>query len=801
MRKKFMAFVVLLMASIVLLPTATALAAPELTVKVSAGLDGQAKEGKGAPVTLTIENTGTAFSGDVVVDMNYTYSMGTGEAFPLEIGAGETKTVSFVIQRMSDNRGMSSMSNTKTIFFYQDGWEKGKEIEHNGSQHITATLQSKNNKLSVQFTDNIDRLTALKKVNYSNILVDAAKIAATKFPEEVAGWGAANFIIIDEYPLADLSAKQQQALLGWVRDGGIMIFGGSDNSQAEAGLFADYLPLQLHGKTEMNTAALNTWAATKGFEGLIAAYETELLPHATILFEDEHNVLAAYKRLGEGLVIQTAFSVGDEPLATMEGMPAFWKLLFETAERANYVSAGTNPYEDDPMDTIISSIGNVNELFPSFKVSAPLILGIIICYMIVIIPVLYMILKKKDKREYTWWIIPAIALLTSIAIFAYGAKDRIGRAQIQHTAVLNVAHDESLTGYYAESLLTNKSGDFTFTAPTGTTLFTSSRRDDFFVSSTTIPIHNRVMLEKDPAGSTLQLLNEGFWDVATVYGQTTVEQLGTYASQLKIEDKKLTGTITNGFPFALTDVAIWSGSQLHPIGDLGPGQTVQVDKILQTNTLLPKRMMVNSYMNPQATNGDDLTQMRKDGIFEFAGRHMNKTAKPAIVGYTDTQIVPIELAKGKPAISSLTMIVQPIEVDVVFQDTLKVEPEMMTMSMMSERTQLEPQKMGLSGDEYFFNEPAYLQTWQLPEELNHQNLTWTSLEVSQIDQQLYEVSILNSQTGVYEQQDASQFTLTDRLGDYITADGEMVLRLLLKNVQNAGTGRAPELKLNGEVAK
>ena len=81
-------------------------------------------------------------------------------------------------------------------------------------------------------------------------------------------------------------------------------------------------------------------------------------------------------------------------------------------------------------------------MFPSFKVSAPLIFGIIIFYIILIIPVLYFILKRKDKREYAWWIIPVVALLTSIAIFGYGAKDRIGRAQIQQSAVLNVERME-----------------------------------------------------------------------------------------------------------------------------------------------------------------------------------------------------------------------------------------------------------------------------------------------------------------------------------------------------------------------
>ena len=149
-------------------------------------------------------------------------------------------------------------------------------------------------------------------------------------------------------------------------------------------------------------------------------------------------------KLGQGQVVQTAFSVGDDPIAKMVGMPAFWGKLFDTTGHSNQWGRIIMKIR---VNAIVHTVGRTNELFPSFKVSAPLIFGIIIFYIILIIPVLYFILKRKDKREYAWWIIPSIAILTSIAIFAYGAKDRIGSAQIQHSAILNVEQDGSLTGY------------------------------------------------------------------------------------------------------------------------------------------------------------------------------------------------------------------------------------------------------------------------------------------------------------------------------------------------------------------
>ena len=83
MWKKMMVFIVLFVGSLAILPDMQASAAPALKVDVTAGMDGKAKYGKGAPVSITVENTGSAFSGDLVIDIPYSYSMGTGKADPV----------------------------------------------------------------------------------------------------------------------------------------------------------------------------------------------------------------------------------------------------------------------------------------------------------------------------------------------------------------------------------------------------------------------------------------------------------------------------------------------------------------------------------------------------------------------------------------------------------------------------------------------------------------------------------------------------------------------------------------------
>jgi len=117
MWKKQWGIVIAVFVFCLFLPVIEASAAPELKVKVTAGFDGKAKFGKGAPIIVEIENNGTSdFSGDMVIDTQQSYESGVGEVFPLDIEAGETKTVMFINSKMFDFNMYGIKK--KSIFFY-----------------------------------------------------------------------------------------------------------------------------------------------------------------------------------------------------------------------------------------------------------------------------------------------------------------------------------------------------------------------------------------------------------------------------------------------------------------------------------------------------------------------------------------------------------------------------------------------------------------------------------------------------------------------------------------------------------
>ncbi|MFD1929045.1 hypothetical protein ACFSFY_13460 [Sporosarcina siberiensis] len=801
MGKKISALVFVLLAVIMVLPGVNASAAPDLKVSVTTGFDGKSKYDKGAPAQIKIENSGTAFSGDLVIDIQSSYNLGSGRAIPLDIESGESKTISLVMPSSEDHYGHGFGSGAvKRIFLYEGGWEKGKELKHKGAQQFSPASYGFDSAFVFMFTNNIDRLSALKKAKgtqFNNAqYIDGSKIDGSILPDELLGWEMIDIIVMDEYPLADLPQQKQEALLAWVRSGGKLFIGSSDNINTEVGIFSEYLPLKLGDRNELDPGLLNNWANTEEFSSPIPSFKASLAEGAKSILSDGDATYIASSEVGTGVIYQTAFSFGDDPISKMEGMPALWETLIDLGGFS--IQPHYNQMNQS-LGMLSNHVGYTNEIFPSFKVSAPLLSGIILLYIILIIPILYFILKKKDKREYTWWIIPLVAVVTSIAIFGYGAKDRIGRAQIQHTAVVNAQLDGKAKGYFAEAILSNKSGDYTFTSGADTTL-TASVKQDLFGNNSQL-LHNRAMVEKDVAASSIHLRNVGYWNVASAYGETTFDEVGQLLVDLTVSNKKLVGTIQNDYPFGLTDVAIWSGSKLLPIGDIGPGETVEVEEALKLSFLLSASPMNNNYMGQPQINNDDLMEMRKEGTLQFLSELIQESKTPILIAYTDTQLIPVEVEKNKTTLSALTLISQPFEVEMELEGELTLEPGMMDMSIVSEDGNMEPDMYDFQMNIGYFSEAVYLQKWKIGEKFLESNINWTSLDVTKIQKELYDLSVLNHKTGLFEVQPSGKVKITENPSNYISPQGEIDIQIVFHKSREGNEASIPELRLTGEVTK
>ena len=81
------------------------------------------------------------------------------------------------------------------------------------------------------------------------------------------------------------------------------------------------------------------------------------------------------------------------------------------------------------------SLNNYLNYFPSLALPPfSLFFWLLIGYAVLVAPVLYYVLKRFDRREWAWFLIPLIAIITSISIYVTGTS---GKSSLQaHT--LNV---------------------------------------------------------------------------------------------------------------------------------------------------------------------------------------------------------------------------------------------------------------------------------------------------------------------------------------------------------------------------
>lgn len=797
----FFALIILLLFSFI--PLTEASAAPLLDVKATAGYQNKIKYGKGLPLTITVVNSGDEFSGDLVIDYSESYGVGSAKAIPLTIGKGETKTLSLALPGLSDE-AMNNNSTTQMFYFYEGGWEEGKDIPYKGNKNVKTQSYGPETFFFLTLTESADRLRALSSMKLSGMggsqIIHLGQIKDYQFPTDKAAYDIANFLVIDEYVLADLNEKQQQAILDWVQTGGVVLVGASNNTSAELGLLSEQLPLTLSDVRKTLKAETLTAFANKEFTEDVSFFGSKVNEGSRILMKSDKDAAVAMKSIGSGAIIQTAFSLGDEPLSKQAN---YTFLLTEIMKKVNgsYVNQMNQNYGENFKEQMTYEIGQTNELFPSFQVSTPLMIGIVIIYIILVGPLLYFLLKRKDKREHAWWIIPTISIVASVAIFAYGAKDRLARPQIQQVSFYKVQDDESLSGYYVESLLSNRSGNFTFESDEGTSMVASKRMDSF--SGSNGSVMNLSILQEQANSDQLTVRDVGYWSVSSVLGDSLIKDAGKFVIDLTVDGGIVRGTVKNDFPFALKDIAIWSGSKMIQLGDLSPNESLQVNEPIGSALLLPISIPTSSQNMGYQTSmkASDLPKERKNSLLRMSQMMGEQSTEPAIVAHTEDAIVPIKLTDSRAEMSAINVVYQSFTPETIFSGEFTLPATSLEIEITPEDSSGYYEQMTESKFEWMMSSGMYSYELKIPENIPLDKVKWTELQLANTDMSSITIEIYNVSTKAFEEVNSGRFSIKENVNQYISTDGKVKFKVNKQATNGDDYTRLPELRLKGEVQK
>lgn len=766
-------------------------AAPKLEVKAEIGIANKVKYNTPLPLQLTITNSGTSFSGDLVVDVAESYAVGSGHVYPLDIAEGETKTIQLYLGGLAEDYMYYTSQSKSLFYFYEGGIEEGKLIKYKGSKVANPQFHDQYSTFVYTLTENSDRLAAFLRLRQHAIgnveVFHLNQLKDFELPTDSKGFGAANILAIDEVSIADMTKDQQQAIQQWVHQGGTLFIGASDQVEASAGIFKNHLPLSLSTeRVVVSQESLEGLSKNGIFTQGIEVYRAQEKEGSVRLLADGETILASEATLGNGKIVQTTFSLGDQPLASMDGYSQLLTEILKLQTPNTGMNVG-NHYQD----FLPHEIGNVNELFPSFEVSTQLLVVVIVLYILFIGVILYFILKKMDKREHAWWIIPVVSIALSLVMFVFGAKDRITESQIQQSAYYKVDGDQ-LNGHYVESILTNRGGDFTFTADKNTTAAAASSH--YMSSSSSDVLHEKSYVKYDANGSTIKFRNLNYWSVQSFVGKTSIPNAGNMDIQLSLKNEKIEGTIKNNFPFTLKDVSVWSGPRETVLGDIEPGKTLTVSEKVKGSVLLAPSVSNYPYSSPQTK--EDLVPMRIEKLKYASGNLVQGERLPAITAWAEEALVGMEL-DGNAKMSPISFIIQS------FEPTLELTGEI-TIGQDMLHGYVQPTTAGYADlvneqiNEWYLDRGEFDYSVWIPEELL-ENTNWTEIHLKNRENNRLDLAIWNNETSAFEEITEKSVKFTERVERYVSEDGHIRMKVNFNDEMN-GHVKMPELEIKG-VAK
>lgn len=357
-------------------------------------------------------------------------------------------------------------------------------------------------------------------------------------------------IIISNPDAKALSPEQSANLRRWLEAGGLLIVGGGSGwQQSAAPLPSDLLPVRVQGVESVAAGDLSSLGLPSLEEGNYTIAVGETLGDVLISSPGGKPLLVA-KKVGKGNVLWSALDLEAAPLLNAANAEAFWQRVFllrplHTAPIVNkqLVNQLLNGISQDSLAAALSP----GKLFL-------LLLG----YIILVGPVNWLVLRKIDRREWAWFVIPAVALVLTAGSFAYG---RIGRGSDAILYQVNIVDQFSPREASVESY--------------GGVLVPSTRKMTLSSDAYLVPFSQEVKSRLEDGRLVLGLDRPPLWSVQNFVGAKIVNIPGgvdveaTYNSDGERFEAKVTNNSGQDF-FASF---IKAGNDWLEVGPLASGET------------------------------------------------------------------------------------------------------------------------------------------------------------------------------------------------------------------------------------
>lgn len=531
-------------------------------IKVSYGIQGKYRAMKYIPVTVEVNSLERDFIGEIEVRVASS-NMGTYDAYSKEVSLtkGEISKVTIPVKVLENSSKM-------TVNIVENGKVLSQKKTLISSGRVTET-----NVFTGVLTDDATSLGYIGNVKFDSSRGFEGTIENVYLDENIIGENNLNIdgldaIIINNYNMSNLKKEQYDAINSWINKGGTLILGaGANESKTIGSIDKDFLQVKSNGVKEENLTLVedNLKLITSNLE----------VKDAKIKNGTSEKPLVYSIEKGRGEILITTFDLGLEPLISSKDASQFLSLIltdaansiFDKNMNGGYMGQGYYRARELMQNIPINEMVGTKSLIIVFGLYA-LIIGV----------VLYIILKKLNKRDLTWIAIPAISIIFALVVYFMGSSTRVNDIILNQNNIVSVDKDGKglAKGYigigtkYKEDVIIEKPEDVTMNYIT---------QDMHYYGNPEEEIKDKLRVKTTYRGnnSYFTFADSDALDMKTFEVVGKEQVIPKIDSNFNLSDGNLNGAVKNNLDKNINKLILVAGQNVWDLGELPKGEEKAIE--------------------------------------------------------------------------------------------------------------------------------------------------------------------------------------------------------------------------------
>lgn len=554
------------------------------------------------------------------------------------------------------------------------------------------------------FCDRPERLAYMDGIgiHYGAVKTHLISLNQETAPENELGYDQLDLIVVSDYNLNQLSESQHQALSRWIDQGGTLLTGGGELYRENLGRFALTILEPPFGKAERREVNLGMeYAQNAPRDSVLSLSCADLsLKNGRTLIQGESVPLLSCVKQKKGRIAAAAFSL-EEIGAFCEHHPAFLeKLLTKTfGERKVNELSQAEYYGFSNLYFSIQGLINTGDMGRLPNIT--LYTAVIVIYLLFIGPGIYFYLKKRKLQRYYMAGVAVSAVCFTGIIYLMGIGTRFREPFFTYAAILDTSGEEMQEKIYLNVRSPyNKPYSIRLNPSYTVRPVTKSYYYDARLKQTFNGTENyKTCLRFLPDQTEIRVRDSIAFTPKLFFLSRSAQQEGKLCSDgaVSLFDGKVSGSIVNRFEETLQDAVLIFYGKAILLGDLEPGQRVELDTLpvyqyplSYSYALAQKATGADQYQTPELS--DELYRRSQERCrllaFYLQSELSRCFAGGRLLAFTEKETTPVFLAEEGKVSEGLTMLTSEVELDrekngLICRLVLEEEPKVISGSYLA----------------------------------------------------------------------------------------------------------------------